>query len=129
MVRISTPISWAFSEIGRMFLVPASCPLARGRPSCCAQRPLPSMMIPTCRGMFRLCESSGAAPLDGAGWTVGLDGAMRCRACARLDLHDLGFFGVADVVDLFDVLVGQLLQPILGSLVVVGGKRLGLLHV
>src|SRR5579862_226348 len=87
----------------RMFLVPASWPLARGRPCLWAQRPLPSMMIPTCWGTFTAAGSLS-------------------------DLHDLCFFSVADVIYLLDIRIRQLLQPLLGTLLVVGRKRFVLLE-
>src|SRR5215207_4044879 len=72
---------------------PALCPAARGRPCAAAQRPLPSMMIATCRGRFKVLSN----------------------------LHDLFFFGREQLVDLRDVLVGELLHVALGATLVVLG--------
>ena len=50
-VNVST-CAWAHaSTICRADLTPARWPANRGRPCCAAQRPLPSMMMATCRGI------------------------------------------------------------------------------
>src|ERR1017187_3361030 len=48
-VRMPTPASGAASTARRAASTPARCPMMRGRPRPVAHRPLPSMMIPTCR--------------------------------------------------------------------------------
>src|SRR5450759_158631 len=48
-VRMPTPESGAASTTRRAASTPARCPMMRGRPRPVAQRPLPSIMIPTCR--------------------------------------------------------------------------------
>src|ERR1035437_9206995 len=53
-VRMPTPESGAASTTRRAASTPARCPMMRGRPRPVAHRPLPSMMIPTCRV---LCSS------------------------------------------------------------------------
>src|ERR1035437_9875041 len=53
-VRMPTPESGAASTTRRAASTPARCPMTRGSPRPIAQRPLPSMMIPTCRV---LCNS------------------------------------------------------------------------
>ena len=49
-VRASTPTSLEKRMISRRRSVPARWPAARGYPLRWAQRPLPSMMMATCRG-------------------------------------------------------------------------------
>src|SRR5690606_19934343 len=49
-VRASTPSWAAVCTVLFRALTPARCPAARGRPRSWAQRPLPSMMMATCRG-------------------------------------------------------------------------------
>src|SRR5450759_3782537 len=48
-VRMPTPESGAASTTCRAASTPARCPMMRGSPRPAAHRPLPSMMIPTCR--------------------------------------------------------------------------------
>src|ERR1035438_2609351 len=48
-VRIPMPASGAASTARRAASTPARCPMMRGSPRPVAHRPLPSMMIPTCR--------------------------------------------------------------------------------
>src|SRR5579859_5374583 len=88
----------------RTFSVPAWWPARRGSPRRFAQRPFPSMMMPTWAG-----TRSGTA----SGVCSGCVPAT--RVTARLDLHDLGLFVPGHVVDPLDELVGQLLQPILSA--------------
>ena len=40
------------SAVRRTLATPRRCPSIRGSPCCCAQRPLPSMMMAMCRGRF-----------------------------------------------------------------------------
>src|SRR5450759_4058656 len=47
--RMPTPASGAASTARRAASTPARCPMMRGSPRPVAHRPLPSMMIPTCR--------------------------------------------------------------------------------
>src|SRR3954462_4514804 len=76
---------------------PAWWPSATVLPCCCAQRPLPSVMIAT--------------------WRAGTPAS---------DFEDLGLFGLQRAVDLADLLVGQLLQRLLGAVLVVGPRLAGL---
>src|ERR1039457_6148505 len=48
-VRMPTPASGAASTARRAASTPARCPMMRGSPRPVAHRPLPSMIIPTCR--------------------------------------------------------------------------------
>src|SRR6266511_3409607 len=75
-----------------MVSTPARCPAIAGRCRCRAQRRLPSMTIATCRG-----------------------------TSTSLDAEDLLLLGLADLVDLEDVPVGQLLELLLEALELVGG--------
>src|SRR3954471_4579941 len=72
---------------------PARWPSTTGRPRACAQRPLPSVMIATCR----------PSPSE-----------------ATLDLEDLGFLVLQGVVELLDLVVRELLQLDLAPVLVVG---------
>src|SRR4051794_38658624 len=54
--------------------------------------------------------------------------AARAASRARSDFHDLGLFGLDQVVDLMDVIVVDLLQILLGVLDVVLGHALHLLE-
>ena len=47
------PRSTAVRTIVRTASTPRRCPATRGSSRCLAQRPLPSMMIATCRGTSR----------------------------------------------------------------------------
>src|SRR6476661_1104800 len=110
--RLRTPTSasrqpWMTSRTARM---PAWCPSGRGRARPLAHRPLPSMMT----AMW-----AGTEPCD---WI-----RRRRSSPIRSDFHDLGFFGVNEAVDLLDVLVGELLDVLLGPRLVVLGHLLELL--
>src|ERR1035438_6142126 len=48
-VRMPMPVSGAASTARRAASTPARCPMMRGSPRPVAHRPLPSMIIPTCR--------------------------------------------------------------------------------
>src|SRR5439155_26388104 len=50
IVTILTPISPAARRVRRSASTPRRCPSPRGSPRAAAQRPLPSMMMATCRG-------------------------------------------------------------------------------
>ena len=50
MVRMPMPRSPAARTVRRSASTPRRCPSPRGRPRAAAQRPLPSMMMATCRG-------------------------------------------------------------------------------
>src|SRR5215211_1159683 len=71
---------------------PAWWPSATDRPRCLAQRPLPSVMMATYE-------------------------ALTGRAS---DLEDLFFLALEQGVELLDLLVGELLQRLLGAVLVVG---------
>src|SRR5437660_9374998 len=112
MDRTWTPKSSQAWRARLMARTPARCPKLAGRPRRRAQRPLPSMMIPTWRGTW---ESKGEervpirarcafhAPLPDPP-PVGGGGS------AALDLHHLGFFSAGQGVDLLDLALGDLLQ-------------------
>ncbi len=51
MVRNEMPISPAARTVLRNASTPRRCPSPRGNPRADAQRPLPSMMMATCRGV------------------------------------------------------------------------------
>ena len=68
-----TPISMAPSTTSNSECSPCSWPAVRGSPRSSAQRPLPSMMIATCRGTRSAGTSGGVAP-EGCG-----SGRRTCR--------------------------------------------------
>src|SRR6266536_2263179 len=102
MTSVSTPRSIAASTVRRSARVPARCPSATGSSRLAAQRPFPSMMIATDRA-----TSSRAPTATGSG------------ARRALDLEDLRFLALEQLVDLLRVLVGQLLDALLGAVLLV----------
>src|SRR5437879_1440537 len=108
-VSTSTPASIAPSTTSRTACMPARWPSGRGRLRSRAQRPLPSMITAMCRGTAPLtwiCASSSSAILD---------------------LHDLRFFALHRFVDQTQMVVVQLLDVLLGLLLLILGDVLGLL--
>src|SRR5580700_3114611 len=99
---------------GRIARTPARWPATRGRWRCRAQRPLPSMMMPTCRGRSALA-GSGIAAGAGGRCIVGL--GVRTprrhqpfRRGSPSDLEDLSLLPLDGVVDSRDELIGDLLH-------------------
>src|ERR1051326_4605965 len=105
MVRHSTPASAQAMVMRRTFSVPALWPARRGKPRRLAQRPLPSMMMPTWAGTV-----AGAARGDCSDWAA--------RVTATLYLHYLGLLVPGDIVNAFHELVRQLLESFLGAALV-----------
>src|SRR6185437_5268532 len=108
----STPASSDPSTTARTDFIPDLWPNGRGRLRSRAHRPLPSMMIATWRGtapFTRIWASTSSAFM-----TPGR--ASRARTS---DLHDLGFFHLEQVFELGHVVVVQLLQILVGVLLVV----------
>src|SRR5215470_2133778 len=66
MVRMPMPRSPAARTVRRNASTPRRCPSARGKPRAAAQRPLPSMMMATCRGTAKspICTLVSASALD-----------------------------------------------------------------
>src|SRR5260221_545734 len=108
-VRTSMPASIAPSTASRTAFMPARWPSGRGRWRSRAQRPLPSMMTATWRGM---------APLS-----------LSCerRSSDISDLEDLRLLRLQDLVDRLEVFVVQLLRVLLAVLLLIFGYVLGLL--
>src|SRR5688572_18593627 len=100
------------STASRTDFIPLRCPSARGRCRSRAHRPLPSMMMATWRG---------TAPFN----------RIRARSSSEVipcsHLHDLSLFRFQQLVDLVDEIVVQLLQILLGVLLVVLGHLVELL--
>src|SRR5580658_7398482 len=99
---------------GRIARTPARWPATRGRWRCRAHRPLPSMMMPTCRGRSALA-GSGIAAGAGGRCIVGL--GVRTprrhqpfRRGSPSDLEDLSLLPLDGVVNSRDELVGDLLH-------------------
>src|SRR5205807_4392187 len=108
-VSTSTPAAIAPSTTSRTAFIPARWPSGRGRWRSRAQRPLPSMMTATWRGM---------APLS-----------LSCerRSSDISDLEDLRLLRFQDLVDRLEVFVVQLLRVLLAVLLLIFGHVLGLL--
>src|SRR5882762_10166323 len=98
----------------RTFSVPAWWPARRGMPRRLAQRPLPSMMMPTWAGTASGtgCASACAVDLDWAPATID----------TRSDLQHFGFFVSRNVLHAFDEAIGQLLEALLGTFFVLLGN-------
>src|ERR1044072_8110899 len=90
--------------VRRSARVPSRCRSATGRSRRSAQRPLPSMMIATVRAL------SASVPRSTA-WKSGARNAS--------DFHDLRFLPLQQLVDLAAVLVGELLDAVLGAVLLV----------
>src|SRR5271157_5387437 len=102
MVRNRTSCSIAERTARRTASTPRRWPSNRGSPRACAQRPLPSMMMPTCVGVWSVRGPAGERNRA----MLGTSG----RLARRLDLHDLLFLGGERGVDLLDGEVGRLLH-------------------
>src|ERR1041385_6964682 len=94
----------AASTVLRSARVPARWPSATGRPWRSAQRPFPSMMIATARARS---SRWSAYPPRGFG------------APSASNLQDFGFLALEQLVDLLRVLVRQLLDALLGPVLLV----------
>src|SRR5438876_11505609 len=105
------PRSSHASTMGWMLLVPRRCPTRRGRWRRWAQRPLPSIMMATCRG----------TAIWGACAAISL-------ALSISDRHDLLLLMRAHRLKLRNDPVGDLLEPVLRPLDLVGRGRLLLLQ-
>src|SRR3990172_5262852 len=95
------PSSCAARTTARTDSMPARWPSMRSRPRCFAQRPLPSMMTATWRGM-------GSARMG-----------RSCIVGSPLDLEDLLLLLVGLAVDLLHEVVGEVLDALLGAMAVV----------
>src|SRR4029077_2568061 len=108
------PSLWQPSRTGRIARPAARCPATRGRWRCRAQRPLPSMMMPTCRGRSALAGSGIAAGSGGRCILVlGVRTPRRLRPFRRWspsDLEDLSLLPLDGVVDPGDELIRDLLR-------------------
>src|SRR6202035_4758327 len=115
------PRSPAARTVRRNASTPRRWPSTRGNPRCAAQRPLPSMMMATCRGAPKPSLSVGAASLSD------IPSCLALRAVPRpgvglialvvadpprraLDRHDLFFFVRERLIDLGDHGVGRFLH-------------------
>src|SRR5918992_116130 len=96
-----TPSSIPASTVRRTARVPARCPSATGKLRCSAQRAFPSRMIAIARAVSVVRAVALELPRG------------------HSNLHDLGLFALQQVVDLGGVLVGQLLDSILGAMLLV----------
>src|SRR5262245_42199100 len=108
-VSDSIPRSIAASTVRRSARVPSRCPASTGNPCLVAQRPLPSRMIATERG---ISDTSGVRGRPNRP-------RIRARRLSGLHLGYFGFLAVEQLVDLLRVLVGELLHPLFGAALVV----------
>src|SRR5919107_1961680 len=107
-VRASTPSSPAVSSSGVRTATPARWPAARGSQRAFAQRPLPSMMMAMCRGVFS--RSRGVSTRRSAA-PVSRIGSFFWAGFSRASyLEKLGFLIRQSCVDAFGALVGHLLE-------------------
>src|SRR5262249_53291937 len=131
----SMPRSPAARTVRRKASTPRRWPSTRGSPRWAAQRPLPSMMMATCRGAPKPSLSFGAASVSGissclasrpvvsspasasvieqkSGATScpGLRQARCVSATTALDRHDLFFLVRERLIDLADHGIGRLLH-------------------
>src|SRR5918911_2608542 len=104
----SMPSSPAASRSGVRTATPARWPAARGSQWALAQRPLPSMMIATCRGTFS--RSMGVRISSRAFGGEGPVIRFRAGFSRALYLEELGFLIREGGVDTFDVRIGKLLE-------------------
>src|SRR3954454_6631010 len=105
-VRYWTPAFAAAFSVRRTASAPRLWPAVRGSPRARAQRPLPSMMMATCRGG---CCTPPVSPVASFS---GLDSGFAEPECCTSDLQDLFFFAGQGLVDLPHMLVGELLREI-----------------
>src|SRR5918912_3433377 len=105
------PRSSHASTIGWILLVPRRCPARRGGWGRWAQRPLPSIMMATCRGTATWGACAGI-------W----------RALSISDRHDLLLLILPHRLKLRNDPVGDLLEPFLRPLDLVGRGRFLLLQ-
>src|SRR6185503_11993997 len=92
-VKYCTPALTAALIVRRTASAPRLCPAVRGRPRCRAHRPLPSMMMATCRG----CCPPAVSPAASVTW---FDSGLAEPGCCTSDLQDLFFLGGQALVDL-----------------------------
>src|SRR5207302_9036516 len=94
--------AWSTRLIAR---TPWRWPKLAGRPRPRAQRPLPSMMIPTWRGTG---ESKGEESVPIAAVFSRAPLPWGRGKSSPLDFHDFGFFAAGQGVDLLDLRFGDL---------------------
>src|SRR5438552_10437530 len=137
-VRNSTPRSTHERTVARNASTPLRCPATRGRRRCLAQRPLPSMMMATCRGTSR---TSGTPRVElvndiGLGQSVfskrheraecAPANTLREKVWAKSNGEQIGFLRMQNLVDFTYVSVRELLHVFLRSPFLVLGNRLRL---
>src|SRR5215471_17551675 len=110
------PIFRLISTMARTEVFPRRCPSIRFLPRSFAHRPLPSIMMATCRGsrdLSKPCSSIDACShVHRIGVRSGVEGVeegkTRSIAAAReLNRHDLFFFGLDDLVDSADEVISD----------------------
>src|SRR5450755_1081551 len=126
-VRYSTPRSMHARTVARTASTPLRCPATRGSRRCFAQRPLPSMMIATCRGIERASGTTCVELVNkvNALGSCAMPDELRAASDSS-DRHQVGFLGVQGLVDFADVAIGEFLDVVLRPALVVFGDGLGL---
>src|ERR1700694_334275 len=128
-VRYSTPRSMHARTVARTASTPLRWPATRGSRRCFAQRPLPSMMMATCRGIERASGTTCVElvnKLNALGSRTMAIKELLTAASDSSDRHQVRFLGVQRFVDFADVAIGELLDVVLRPALVVFGYRLGL---
>src|SRR5450432_4145262 len=114
IVRYRMPSSLAARTTRRNASTPRRWPSARGKPRAAAQRPLPSMIMATCKGPS---ARSGASVAGAAAFDIG----------QSLNREDFFFLGRKQLIDLRDRPVGGLLHVIGQTFLIVLGNLVSLL--
>ena len=112
MVRMPMPRSPAARTVRRNASTPRRCPSARGRPRAAAQRPLPSMMMATCRGMV----NSPIGTVGGAAFDISIM-THTVRISFSLPASILSISPIVSSVSLLHLLGGALVV-VLADLVI-----------
>src|SRR5262249_28067161 len=128
------PSRRAVSTTARTASFPRLCPSMRGRPRLRAQRPLPSMMIATCRGSrlgsrsTRDIKNGFRLRASGSGSADPLAEACSLKPEAYSNREDLLLFALEDLVDTLEILLGRRLDLVACASAVVFGQFLRLEH-
>src|SRR5207244_6922799 len=102
-VRYCKPSSRAARTTLRTAEIPLTWPASRGRCRFFAQRPLPSMMMATCRGR-RLARTAWGGAASNIGF-VKRRFLVSCRQAPLLHVHDFLILGGKRVVDFMHAFV------------------------
>src|SRR5690554_4108035 len=129
-VRVWIPRSAARRITARTASTPAWWPRTPDRPRARAQRLLPSMMMATCcgnpspDGLGGIWEAVVCADVMVSRTGVGKPGGISGAARQGSDLHQVVFLHFELLVDLGNMLVGQLLNHLFGTMLLIFGDLL-----